>query len=488
MGNLQSELLKMKFQKEKKARDENRKKQNKLINKIGHKHGTYAREESLELYIGIDFGTSYIKVCVRDLGREESVVMKLFGHRDGLLPAGVLLNRNTGLLSVKNSTYQYQTLSKKVVHIEYLKLLLAGLEPRDDELLSEAEMKAAAVWLLSAVIAETKKEFRIQEMERCKGKKLNWMGINLGIPTDFFNSDIEKRFNVILNYALFIANEDKIVKKPDMHYFSEYLEVMEKTSDGESLNGNEQISVYPEIAAAANSFVFNRDVRPGYYAYFDIGGGTLDGIVFHFRDRDGGKEIDVVTGKVEPLGVEKTCYRLIHETDGREIIGENMKSMKTALMSGTAVHEVNIKVDLASCRASKDVQKQVSMVMMPLKKRDQLKELNRQDSIPMYIGGGGSYSTWYHTHIIGTHAIHKHGSCGMPKYLERPLADVEHLYPRDGSVDHRRFLIAYGLSIPPGEDVVLKGLPRDHPDADLVTDISHIDYEGIAMEKYGELV
>jgi len=342
--------------------------------------------------------------------------------------------------------------------------------------------------LLSSVIEETKYHFRIQEPERCKGKRLVWTGINMGVPVDFFHSDIEDKFKQLLNCALFVANDNKITKKPELSFYRDYLHSLNDVREDYSINGHEEVSVYPEIAAAVNSFIFKRDIREGYHAYFDIGGGTLDGIVFANKSIDGEQKIEVITGKIEPLGVDKVCHRLVQETTHREVYNANMHTMKTQLMTSEPPHEVQLTVRLPHSCTTHDIQCYVAKVIMPLKKKDKLKQLQKQESIPLYIGGGGYYSEWYHHNIMGVHSSHQHRNCGMPTYVEKKSHTVEALYPKNGTIDHKRFLIAYGLSIPPGEAVTLTGLPSEHPDEDIKTEINPWDYDGIAREHYGEIL
>ena len=46
--------------------------------------------------------------------------------------------------------------------------------------------------------------------------------------------------------------------------------------------GPTDFHVVPEIAAAIQSFVYSREAAPNKYIYFDIGGGTMDGVAFRF--------------------------------------------------------------------------------------------------------------------------------------------------------------------------------------------------------------
>ena len=48
----------------------------------------------------------------------------------------------------------------------------------------------------------------------------------------------------------------------------------------------------PEIAAAVQSFVMSREAVPGVDVYFDIGGGTIDGVAFNYLNYGGERRIN----------------------------------------------------------------------------------------------------------------------------------------------------------------------------------------------------
>jgi hypothetical protein len=66
----------------------------------------------------------------------------------------------------------------------------------------------------------------------------------------------------------------------------------------------------PEIAAAVQSFVMSRQAVPGIYVYFDVGGGTIDGVAFDYVNWSGERRINFYSGKVEPLGISAIGAKL----------------------------------------------------------------------------------------------------------------------------------------------------------------------------------
>ena len=59
----------------------------------------------------------------------------------------------------------------------------------------------------------------------------------------------------------------------------------------------------PKIAPVVQSFIISREAVPGFYVYFDIGGGTVDGVAFNFVNSGSEKRINFYSGKVAPIGI-----------------------------------------------------------------------------------------------------------------------------------------------------------------------------------------
>jgi hypothetical protein len=214
----------------------------------------------------------------------------------------------------------------------------------------------------------------------------------------------------------------------------------------------------PEIAAAIQSFVMSRDAVPGIYVYFDVGGGTLDGVAFDFLNDNGARHINFYSGKVAPLGIF-SLLNFLHADKAGDV---NAKELDGILKRsrGTALDDFAL-----------GIQRLVASVIMTAKKKDgrdwqrdaiQSRGYDRKfigrlqpsqmQPLIIFIGGGGSLSEWYKTTIDSTYHKFKHHNAGIPPYklvqVPRPndllmggLRDAEFI----------RFAISYGLSIPFGE-------------------------------------
>ncbi|WP_319414791.1 hypothetical protein [Marispirochaeta aestuarii] len=486
MGSLQQEIIKMKNQ-ERRAKNEADKKRFEQKDKLYRDKQQYKADNSLELHIGLDFGTSYIKACVRDLGAEESVGIRLFKKTDGFFPVRIALDRTTGSISFAE---QEQEAAGDVIIIEYLKMILADMEAPSRPDLTMEDIEAVTLWMLVKLILEIKKRFKFQEEKRCRGRNLKWTGVSLGIPAEYIGSPIERRFERLITFALFITKTE-LQKRFENTIASskEHFSALNDKPMSSLADDDEPVFVYPEIVAAIHSFVYNRDMREGYHAYFDIGGGTLDGIVFDYIDVDGQKNIDVLTAKVDSLGIEKACTALLDEPAKEPNLKNNLIKLKAQVFNNDGVpSRAEVSLSLNTSDPAKQIKQHIAKVIFPIKNKDRLGRLNHQDSIPLFIGGGGAASPWYVDKIERTYKDHKHDRCGMPPYKERKIERVPDLTMPGNSDSVYRFLIAYGLSFPPDESIRIVGLSSQHGNDMRELKYKESDRDTIAMNKYGETI
>ena len=221
----------------------------------------------------------------------------------------------------------------------------------------------------------------------------------------------------------------------------------------------------PEIAAAIQSFVTSREALPGIYVYFDIGGGTVDGVTFKYLNWNGERRINFYSGKVAPLGVVAIASR---------VAGANLESVEASIIRNKLTPTLREKFE----PSRKEVQQLVADVIMTAKRKDDrnwqrdviqdtsrprrtLARLDPSDMIPLsiFVGGGGVGSKWYEETILSTHGNFAQINAGVPPYelTEVPKPDDLDMNGLDDD-GFRRLAIAYGLSVPYGEGPEI-GLP-----------------------------
>ena len=226
--------------------------------------------------LGIDFGTRFTKVCFRDVGPEETEVVTFGGDtiETSMIPSVVEIGAN-GRLSLSTDAE-----SDAAALVRYLKMRLAGDQISDDPPTWHGEdlrhgngIEALASWFFAKVILEAKAWIRECRGERLKGRPVQWSA-NVGVPVEYYDSPAIETFERALSVGWSWAEAD--TAPPDFQsargrYQQDCLKFREGRSDCHAL---------PEIAAAVQSFVMSRDAQPGIYIYFDIGGGTMDGVAF----------------------------------------------------------------------------------------------------------------------------------------------------------------------------------------------------------------
>jgi hypothetical protein len=416
--------------------------------------------------LGIDFGTSFTKVCYRDLGMEESGVAAIGeGLKTALLPSIVIVSAN-GDLSLDDGSHR----QPGSIAVTYLKMRLAGSPIVSDErqvagidLHEMSSVKALAAWFLASVISRSQQWMRLYEADRLKGRNPVWSA-NLGVPVEHYDSEALTTFEEVLGVAWLWVKDGKLPKtfSAALQAYQSCLPRLEhEVSDFHAI---------AEIAAAVQSFVMSREAVPGIYVYFDIGGGTVDGVAFDYLNYTGERQINFYSGKVESLGIS---------------------AIAAGIKGGNAdeIDAVKLEAILDGCsEAMRDdyklrVQRVVAGVIMTAKKKDardwQTEAIQSSDyqrkfigQLPphrmrpllIFLGGGGSKSAWYGATIGLTYYDFQHDRAGIPPYKLAAVPSPKDLLLGDGD-DFTRFAISYGLSIPFGEGPEIR-LPSQFEEAE----------------------
>ncbi len=416
---------------------------------------TTTRQAPLAINLGIDFGTSFTKVSFRDIGAEETGIVT-FGSRSvegTVLPSVVNIDRR-GFLSLGT----LKDPGDSAVVVRYLKMRLAHFAPDDGphefnkiDLDSNEAVRALSAWYLGTIISRARAWVLKHEAGRVKGRQLQWSA-NVGVPVEFCDSPAIDLFRQVLGVAWIWAIQENIPWHLD-ESISKYKDTARQTQ-GEIMDCH----AIPEIAAAVQSFLISREAQPGVYIYFDIGGGTVDGVSFDYINRQGQRRINFYSGKVDPLGVAVVS---------NQAAPEDADSFEEALVNGT----LNLEGQDKLVEWAKKLQLLVANVIMTAKKKDttdwqreqfqyssglgkRLMALDISQMVPLivFLGGGGASSNWYQRSILSTYHAFGHLNAGIPPYQLREVPKPSDLDM--GSLEEeafRRFAIAYGLSIPYGE-------------------------------------
>lgn len=426
------------------------------------------RPRTVAINLGIDFGTSFTKVCFRDVGTEESGVVTFdAADADGALIPTVVAVGKDGHLEIADEISD----DRDFVFIPYLKMRLAGStfgESRatvgDVDLNGEEAVAALSSWYLASIIIRTKEWLAKVEKERFKNRSPVWSA-NVGVPVEYCDSPALERFENVLGVAWLWVKEHKVPSTVS-DLVDLYRATKSRLDDAVS-----DFHAIPEISAAVQSFIISREAVPGIYVYFDVGGGTVDGVAFRFLNDDGERKIDFYSGKVQRLGIS-----ILADHFGANVSGGVTPEMLEAILADA---NTSMKAEFAQ-----QVRRLVAHVIIRAKDKDNTDwqrpafqgpeyrkrfyarlDPSQMQPLVVFIGGGGAQSKWYQGAINSTYTKFQHQNASIPPYQLIEVPKPADLDMRSIPEKHfRRFAISYGLSVPLGEGPEVR-LPSQVPDA-----------------------
>lgn len=389
----------------------------------------------LHLNLGIDFGTSFTKLCYRDAATEISGIVAFSNSAATSLVPSLVHVDTSGALSIPQDGNQNCE--------RYLKMRLARLDtahPPDDL----HKIKTLSAWFLATVITNAKCWILEHKSSLTKGRRIHWSA-NVGVPVAYCDSPSLLDFHEVLALAWHWA--ETVIPDTLQSAMKAYAHAVSP-----ALIKNSPCQVVAEIGAAVLSFVSSREAEEGVYAYLDIGGGTVDSVVFYFSR---GFPIAFYSGKVEALGVEAIAQDVAlsdftrfssalvcnHLTD---LDTHHLIPKRNALQKQVAETIVNAK--------KKDGRDWLQEEVQPIIRRLTNIDPSRAKKFCIFIGGGGAPSEWYRSAVLEMHEERQHFNAGIPPYILGEIRKPKDL-EMSGIVekDFHRFAIAYGLSIPYGE-------------------------------------
>jgi hypothetical protein len=222
------------------------------------------RETAINL--GVDFGTSFTKVCFRDSGAEQSGVVRLGVGGEAIIPSVV------GVASDGRLWMKHRALSgAPLTEIPFLKMRLAGMRIDGDNpaiarlnLGSDSAGRALSAWFLASVLQESRVHLEKAEEARFRNRRIIWTA-NVGVPVEHCDSPFLAVFEEVLAVAWRWVDEERIPAT-----VTDCLASYEQDR-GSADPAITDFHVVPEIAAAVQSFVISRSAVPGFYIYFDVG-------------------------------------------------------------------------------------------------------------------------------------------------------------------------------------------------------------------------
>lgn len=478
---------------------------------------------AINLNLGIDFGTKFTKVCVRDTDRERSWVITFTNGSpkldEALLPTKIGICSDGSLLAGLTES-EWKTQPQTPIDVDFIKMRLANIdlagegeeysfdslpEFHEIDLNAPENLENISAYYLSRVILKAKAWVLNNNADLVKGQKISW-SINIGVPVKYFDSNAINRFRKVLSLAYLLSESH-----PESLTFNQ-LKDYATLPNNDASSGNTPCDACPEIAAAVYSYTISRQAEPGIYIFFDVGSGTIEGASFRFFRENKMPKIEFYTGEVEPIGMNalaKQVNMIVADIPESEIeqqlvnnsyLMQNIESLSQQIgpQSPNEHYHVANSVDVGfngkvttesierALRNQPSIEQQMILNLILLGQRQihrQVAEVivtckekspeyfKSSSSLRVFLGGGGGISKFYRHTIESTHTAFDHKYAGIPVY---DLRDVP--FPGQGGteadqfdmsgIEHshfHRFSIAYGLSIPEYEAPEVTGFPGQFP-------------------------
>jgi len=388
---------------------------------------------------GIDFGTSFTKVVLRDNNTpgSKAVVVPFPQRPDGLLPS---------LVGIQGDKLMAPTFPEGVDYVPYLKMLaahIAGGENFGDApirtpvalkalLRSRTDLELARDLLalyFAHVIAATEDFIRNdspwRDFDFSPKSSDDFLIFQLGVPTGLLadGGKTERLFReaFIAGYEL---RREVDVKMAIARPHSMWSKGVDKALNGDKGDLDKrfewQCLLYPEVAAAVQTVFRSPNARDGLYITMDVGAGTVDLNAFRrFSGHPGDRrtkriaQLDYYSAIVCPLGVQnlKDPHGAVELRSKEQIRQELRQSLRT--LYGRAIRYQPNNRDL--------------------------RRRTWDDATFFIFGGGARYSGYRNNFIAGL----EEAGINHPQAHNLPEAnDIS--CPR--RVEFGRFAVAYGLS------------------------------------------
>lgn len=420
---------------------------------------------TLEINLGIDFGTGFTKVCFRDLASDRSEIVTfsdtdeielqqaLLSTKVAILEDGTLL---TGLTAAEWASNP-QPVGKM---LEFIKMRLAHLDlpeeadwrlERIPELDDPKTVEHLCAYYLSRVITRSQDWIQHHRADWFINQFTRW-SLNIGVPVEYCDSPALERFQRVLSLAWLMANTPSAQKTLTLNALN-HLGIYLRQWMQDNLKEDLDCFTTPEISAAVWSFLSSRQAAEKFYTFFDFGDGTLDGTAFRFwREGEGELKVDFYTGQVQPLGVTAFTQQTAQE------IESSPETVRQALLEWELATENDLHTSLQTCQTRHRVQQLVASVVV---RGSQKHQENRGgliardelgDQLDVFVGGGGGHNAFLLGTVEATHDKFRHSNAGIPPYRIKQIPVPDDLTTNGlAPEEFHRFAVAYGLCIPEWE-------------------------------------
>jgi hypothetical protein len=390
------------------------------------------------LVAGIDFGTSFTKVVVRDNNQPgaQAVVITFPKASDGLLPSVLAISEGTILAPagavVPGTQVPYLKMLAAYVadgqsldrtHIKLPSALAAFRGARSDRLIVCDLLAHFFARVMSATEAfiRTRSRWRDFDFQSAQGE--DHLIFQIAIPTGLLDNtaSCERLFRE----AAVAGHQLRRIVSPEMldnHSFNGWSDQVTRVRENQTTWEAEyewQCLLYPEVAAAVQTVFRAPNAQDGLYLTMDVGAGTVDLNAFQRHTplmdgrRRGNAKLNYYSARVCPLGLH-------HLRDPQHAV--------------TCRDESDLMIEL-----KQEIQ-QLFRRALDYQPNHGLRPNRTWDGSSQYVCGGGAHHAGYRQTFVD--ALRDSGIAAPSAYFLPRALDVA--LPSGGTFG--RFAVAYGLS------------------------------------------
>jgi hypothetical protein len=414
---------------------------------------TRLNSNTIQLSVGLDFGTAFTKVVVRNIQNERSEVFvasdKFQDQEHGatmpfLIPStvycGVDENDIEWICRYFWETSTEMPLLKLALHeawseakenTDTLTPFQAMAERTGEDIRGVAGLMTT--FHLLSVLQEVANHF-IQAYPETQKE----IFVTMAIPVeDINNEETSQAFEECLNIAYSLTSWNHATNPLIYMTFAEF---KTKVIAVDISKASDFCSLYPEVSANMVAHTRNRASREGLFQLVDVGAGTVDISFFSFLRNDGEPRLNNFVGKIDFCGsskIERLAYykmpeehrcilTLLHSKEGS---GDDYDETYHLAIKESAQDLIDPVASLAHTSR--------------LEMRSKLPSPRQLHETIVIFVGGGAQKTPYHDGIEQDWSHTNHP--GLEFTDVTPPTDLELKEP----VWFRRLTVAYGLSIEP---------------------------------------
>ncbi|MCD1654118.1 hypothetical protein K7J14_05310 [Treponema zuelzerae] len=374
-------------------------------------------DEPIEIIIGLDFGTSYSKVCYSLQGVKGVPVdfMDDNGQPTCFKPTKVYFSNKSKRL--------YYTKPQKEVFdcIQYFKYTMIRdvlqksrcLQKHCGELAHNPET-LCSVFFIASLLREVFLQIQTKVGQGNAHREIRWT-VNMGVPIENYDDVNLKRYDLVLHAGFQLSS---MLTEASINLFELDRMVTGFQNQPDWLK-NERLTTLPELYAESMAYLKDPQTSTGFYTIIDIGGGTTDLATLYISRDNGSPECIFLSQKVIPLGVEAlvdTVSASYQRSDTREKIKNYFQNTSRLCPDPTLFDESKYK------ECEKLFREAFANVVMNAKEkyRDKMDlQYKSKNYLPYFMFGGGSEYKWYHS-VIFSHLEAFHGA-KIPDLKRVPL-------------------------------------------------------------------